>query len=293
MIRVLKPLPAHRIPRQTLRLPRKNVTLVAGFRCKNGVVLCADSQHTGQYIKFVAPKVWTDRNRVVVAGACTDVVYLKMAVDELIERFENLTQWTESSVRKVISDAVGQVYKAIRKGFDMTDRDRPQLLLMVAVRPDDWKAILIKTSDTAVAIVNDFDFIGAGEEVARLLMSPFYDGDLRVTEMQTIAAYCFRYAKATGSFCGGNTHIGVVFDGDPDAHYAHPAYVNHDKETVTEHILSGLAPALSAAWNVNVDREEFEQRLTNLTSWLRVLRERQEKVSRPDVFISNRPKPSK
>ena len=287
-----KPL-AHRVPHPNQRLARKCVTLVAGFRCKNGVVLCADSQHTGQYIKFVAPKVWTDRNRSIIAGACTDVVYLKMAVDEVIEQFESLTQWTESSVRKAISDAIGKVYKAIRKGFDMKDRDRPQLFLMVSVRLDDWKAILVKTAETAVALVDDFDFIGVGDEVARLLISPFYDGNLRVTEMQTIAAYCFRYAKATGSFCGGYTHIGVVFDGDPDAHYAHPAYVNHDRETVTDHILSGLAPALSAAWNVNVDREEFEQRLTNLTSWLRVLRERQEKVSRPDVFISNRPKPSK
>jgi len=84
------------------------VTLVAGFRCKNGVVICADTQHTGTYTKFAAPKLWTDRNRVIVAGACTDVGYLKMAVDEVIERFENLSQWTESSVKKAISDALAK-----------------------------------------------------------------------------------------------------------------------------------------------------------------------------------------
>ena len=80
-MRILKPLP-HRPPHPNRRLPRKDMTLVAGFRCKNGVVICADTQHTGTYIKFVAPKLWTDRNRVIVAGACTDVMYLKMAVDE-------------------------------------------------------------------------------------------------------------------------------------------------------------------------------------------------------------------
>ena len=267
------------------------MTLVAGFRCKNGVVICADTQHTGTYVKFVAPKLWTDRNRVIVAGACTDVTYLKMAVDEVIERFENLARWTESSVKKVISDALAKVYKAIVTAFDIQDRERPQLYLMMAVRLDDWKAILIKTSETAVAIIDDVDFIGAGEEVARLLMSPFYDGDLRVTEMQTIAAYCFRFAKASGSWSGGDTHIGTVFDGNPQVRYAHPAYINRDKEIVPGHILNQLAPALSAAWNVNVVPEEFEKRLATLVDWLRNLRERQEKVSKPDAFISNRPKP--
>jgi 20S proteasome alpha/beta subunit len=115
---ILRPL-QHRLPHANRRLPRKNVTLVAGFRCKNGVVICADTQHTGTYIKFAAPKLWTDRNRTIIAGACTDVVYLKMAVNEVIERFENLAQWTESSVKKAISDALAKVYKAIRTAFDI------------------------------------------------------------------------------------------------------------------------------------------------------------------------------
>jgi len=289
-MRVLKPLP-HHIPYPNRRLPREAVTLVAGFRCKNGVLICADTQHTGSYVKFAAPKLWTDRNRAIVAGACTDVVYLKMAVDELSDKFEHLKQWTESSAKKAISDVLAKVYKAIRTAFDAKNQ-RPQLFLMIAVRLDDWKATLITTSATAVAIINDFDFIGAGEEVARLLISPFYDSDLRVTEMQTIAAYCFRFAKVSGNWSGGDTHIGTLFDGNPDVGYAHPAYLTRDKETVTEHILKELAPALSAAWNVNVSREEFEKRVGSLMDWLHRLRQQQEKVSKPDVFISSPSKPS-
>jgi hypothetical protein len=122
-------------------------------------------------------------------------------------------------------------------------------------------------------------------------MSPFYDANLRVTEMQRIAAYCFRFAKASGSFTGGDTHIGTVWDGYPDAGYAHPPNIHRDREVVTGHILNQLAPALSAAWNVNVSREEFDKRVGNLVSWLRLLREQQEKVDKPDVFISSGSKP--
>lgn len=262
------------------------MTLVAGFRCSNGVVICADTQHTGSYVKFAAPKLWTDRSRTIVAGACTDVVYLKMAVDELSDKFEHLKQWTEISVRKAASDVLATVYKAMRAAFGTKDQ-QPQLFLMIGVRLDDWKAILMTTSATAVATVNEFDFIGAGEEVARLLISPFYDPNLRVTEMQRIAAYCFRYAKVSGSWSGGDTHIGTIWDGIPDVGYAHPASINRDKEVVTGNILNELAPALSAAWNINVGRDEFEKRVGNLVTWLRLLREQQETGDRPDVFITD------
>src|ERR1700680_359566 len=177
--------------------------------------------------------------------------------------------------------------RGYREAFDAKDHQRPQLFLMVAVRLDDWKTTLIKTAETAIAIVNEFDFIGAGEEVARLLMSPFYDSYLRGTEVQTISAYCFRFAKASGSWSGGDTHIGTLFDGDPEIRYGHPAYLKRDRETVTGHILNELAPALSAAWNVNVSRDDFEKRVSTLANWLRRLREEQEKVSRPDRLTSS------
>jgi hypothetical protein len=116
--------------------------------------------------------------------------------------------------------------------------------------------------------------------VARLLISPFYDSNLRVTEMQRIAAYCFRYAKVSGSWSGGDTHIGTIWDGHPDIGYAHPARINRDKEVVTVHILNELAPALSAAWNINVSHDEFEKRVGNLVSWLRLLSLRARKSQR-------------
>jgi hypothetical protein len=76
--------------------------------------------------------------------------------------------------------------------------------------------------------------------------------------------------------------------GIPNVHHAN---IHCDKEVVTSHILSELAPALSAAWNINVSRDEFEKRLGNLVKWLRRLREQQEKVDTPDTLISS-PKPS-
>lgn len=55
---------------------------------------------------------------------------------------------------------------------------------------------MIKSAEAALARIDEFDFVGSGGDIARFLMSPFYDGNLRVTEIYPIAAYCFRLAKA-------------------------------------------------------------------------------------------------
>jgi hypothetical protein len=74
-------------------------------------------------------------------------------------------QWTESSVKQAIEGSLVKVYKAIRAAFDMKDRERPQLLLMIGARLDDWEAMLVRTADTAVTPVTDLDFVGAGDEL--------------------------------------------------------------------------------------------------------------------------------
>ena len=52
--------------------------------------------------------------QAIVAGACNDVVYLRMAVDEVSDQLEQLPQWTQSSVKKAILDALIKVHEAIR-----------------------------------------------------------------------------------------------------------------------------------------------------------------------------------
>jgi hypothetical protein len=86
-----------------------------------------------------------------------------MAVDELSEKFEHLKQWTEISVRKATSDTLATVHKATRAAFGTRDQ-QPQLFLMIGARLDDWKAILMTTSATAVATVNEFDSLEQGRK---------------------------------------------------------------------------------------------------------------------------------
>ena len=106
--------------------------------------LCGYAAHWNIH-KFKAPKVWTDKNRAIIAGACNDDNYLQMTVDEVVDNLEDLTVWTHKSIKKAISDALTKVHKAIRIAFEPTDVNRPLVYLMIGARLDDWKATLIKT----------------------------------------------------------------------------------------------------------------------------------------------------
>lgn len=250
------------------------MTIVAGFKCKNGVVIFADTEHTAGSTKFNAPKMWTDENRSMIATAGTDD-YTKNAIDDLSDKFNSRKmKWTSEGVRQAVKDVLTDVHHRIRGAYGIDNR--PQVSLMTAIRLDDWTTILIKGVDTAVALIDELDFIGAGHEIARFVISPFYNANLRVAEMGVIGGYCFRFAKASGIYAGGDTYVGTLYDGNADAKYAHPAFMKRDPQVVTDHILGQFAPALSAAWNSEVSPDEFEKRLEALMQWLRLQRKRQE-----------------
>src|SRR5437867_3882659 len=148
------------------------MTIVAGFKCKNGVVLLADTEHTATSTKFNAPKMWSDGDRSIVANAGAND-YTKDAIDELSLKFsQRKMKWTAATVRTAVKKVLVDVHQRIRSAYSASDPDRPQVYLMLAARLDDWSTILIKASETATPLVNTFDFIGAGQDIARFLISP-------------------------------------------------------------------------------------------------------------------------
>src|ERR1039457_6537895 len=62
----------------------KSMTIAAGFRCRDGVVLLVDSQHSTSNMKYPGDKLWNlesqDGSKVVVTGAGDDAAILQ-AVD--------------------------------------------------------------------------------------------------------------------------------------------------------------------------------------------------------------------
>ena len=99
----LKPHPQPRLQRR-----QKNMTLVAGFNCYGGVVLCADTQETRGSFKSVTPKlavrpqgvVQWEKASAIFAGAGS-APFIDKLIDEMWKAAEasgppSLEAWTEA-----------------------------------------------------------------------------------------------------------------------------------------------------------------------------------------------------
>jgi 20S proteasome alpha/beta subunit len=200
--------------RLTLESPREranSMTIAMGFRCRNGVILAADSEISGYLAKWQEAKVastfWTpDAGLALVYSG--DVDYAQMLCEKL--RTATLNSKPEYPViTDVIEKTVTKFFKGPVAAHPTPNELTVSLLiaLRLANEPD---VSLIKTSGTAVTIGHSCEFIGAGAELARYVMSNFYDPAYTTEEGALLAAYVLHEVKENIRGCGGLSTIVAV-----------------------------------------------------------------------------------
>lgn len=207
----LKP-PVPRIPPKPIprRLPeRKRMTIAAGFTCKNGLVLCADTEYTGS-IRQRGPKVWIkdtgDHSRFTVALAgAGDAALIRLVRNRLFERVSATA--TEREVETVLEGVLKSVFEdhidkapreAVNNGYDVS--------VLVGVRVG-ARRVLLEHSRTAVAWVDGYSCTGAGAPVANYIAETFFRRNMSMQEAIPLACYLLRQAKTFGVMCGGDSHV--------------------------------------------------------------------------------------
>ena len=90
------PLGLYSPPQFNWRLPKKeprprqvkSMTIAAGFRCHDGVVLCTDSEHTSGQSKSYDHKIFeaTAGNALIYVAGAGDDVYIRTAAQDLADR---------------------------------------------------------------------------------------------------------------------------------------------------------------------------------------------------------------
>src|SRR5690348_8012987 len=108
------PLPRRPYLKSTRLGKRKRVTLIAAFRCLEGVVICADSQETSDYRRGHVNKVARldgERYQAVIAGAGEWGVLVDGLAENLIEEIETWPEdYGKRNIKRKITATVKDYY---------------------------------------------------------------------------------------------------------------------------------------------------------------------------------------
>jgi hypothetical protein len=248
------------------------MTIAAGFVAEDGVVVCADSQHTGTMAKFDQKKIrdMVSGDSYLVLGGAGTSDYIDMAGDLIEDKFKKCRKG-ESSIRRIIKDAVLEVYRNhIIPFWQANDTRAPQVFLIVAARLAGG-LYLWKCSETAISRCQRSAFVGIGSETANRLASWLLPRRQTLAVTQVIAKEIMAETKRTVPDCGGLTHLCSMPIKGVISTTAIPA---SDDGPFLWGLNARFSGMVSAAIDKHVDDANFKTNLAGLVSEAKALRKR-------------------
>jgi Proteasome subunit len=209
----------------------KKMTIAAGFRCSDGIVLCADSQMTAtDGTKYNAQKIFSySKNQVDAVFAFAGMeVFSKMCIERLAAC---ILASNFDSVEQVLQTEAFNIHEAYapRATVHATDYD---LDILVGVRFTsgirDGIALYHIEGPAVSPPIKTFDCLGIGRTVARQAIGLFLGDSLTVQEASRIGVYCLKQTKDHVDACGGPSQVLMLWDADDFLGYDPPYNVEQD-----------------------------------------------------------------
>lgn len=190
------------------RLP---VTIAAGFRCRDGVVLCADSRITVPgFLKAEEPKI---ARLAGVAHAVFytfegDVDFSRMAIEILVESMHE----AELKGRSMILELRRTVRDIYEKYSKLSTKQRKLYLSLIVAIHSGNKVTLYKVSGPLAPAFSRCQFIGCGYNVAESVALDIYNPSMSVNEAAKMAVYALAKTKKYVDGCGGKSEVVRIYD---------------------------------------------------------------------------------
>jgi len=189
------------------------MTIVAGFTCNDGVVLCSDSQitisgYTKEYDGKVRLSLYRSGFSIAIAGA-GDGDYIRMAMDKACAGIEEKSRFL---------DIVGIIEENLLRFFDThlarwsgyADAERPSVELLIAISCTNGGFGLFHYVGTSFHRVLGAKAIGAGILLANSLIHPYTFGLKTLEDLSSAAVYILYKVKKQVDTCGGFTDLVVL-----------------------------------------------------------------------------------
>ena len=212
-----QPLPRKPHPKFTRLEKRRRVTLIAAFRCRDGVVLCADEQETVGDIRVAVNKLKPED-----AGANYQLAIAGSGNSDLIDGFAyklklDVAGWDvdadERLVYGYLQSAVQDYHENEVKYYPADSADDKLNHFLVCIRPNNRSDIFLwELRGTAIVPVADYTLMGVTASIYQHELKRLYPDKEKIDRAQamTLAVHLFSLAKATSNYIGGQTRIVFV-----------------------------------------------------------------------------------
>lgn len=202
---------------------RRAVTIIAGFKCRDGIVICADSQETVGSSKRSVPKIqfhkgpfpdfqnqdFINHDLAVVFAGAGDGPFIDKVAElawQPIRKASNIWQ-ASTAIEAVIKDT----YKEYGKIYQQGQCPSAELVYGITMGK------VSKLFHAYGPIVNEKEYVsaGIGYYLADFLAGRMYQQHLSTRQCVILAAYILYQAKEHVEGCGGDSQIAVLREEEP------------------------------------------------------------------------------
>jgi len=260
------------------------MTIAAGFKCSDGIVLCADSEVGTDFEKHQESKIFTGvgiGNRMVVVTGAGWFDFIKMTADKIIHRTAHLD--TVSDVEEIIEKTILEVFRNHIRYYPT--HPKPDFSLIIAIRSETGILELLRTSETAITRVDKNQACtGSGEILANYLFhilsrsqSPLiFDEDhklnpLSAVETSVLAAYILHQVKQHTTGCGQSSEI-IIIPKQGDVRWIDRLNLQA-MEFYLPAVIKVAQQCLLSCSNREMTAEQFEKHIKTFTATLTNLRQ--------------------
>lgn len=186
----------------------KAMTAIAGFRCNEGVILCADSELNDGFVKTYANKIrmygdkdTTVRAALTGAGEWDDI---QRAMDYAEGAWPNVLDGLDfvANVESKVKEIYAQKHD---KGWDGVS-------MIAAYWKKEPPAQVFKFTDTGAVRIRTFACDGVGSTLSSFLAGTLYGDSLSLRHGICLAAYILYVADKFAPECGGLGNILTITD---------------------------------------------------------------------------------
>ena len=188
------------------------MTLIAGFKCRDGFVVAADTETSYGGIRYQAHKLANysgeSTHYDIVVGGAGDAGYIDSISQKIQAGVAALANPTFQEIQRIIEKKIIALYRThIFKYWEPGDPFCPHISLVVGIEDVNRRFGIVATSRTAVSEAGDYAFAGTGDVIANHITEKLWVAGLSTASTRHLASQIFREVKAKGSYVGGNTEI--------------------------------------------------------------------------------------